>query len=264
MAALPFAVIPTPLGTIATGNEQTAKPAVHLNEFMDIGMTWRSTGNTNLWVRGDFGSAKPIDFVSMLDANALAGTTIRVRLGDTQTHVDGTAPYDSTALPFISPSIARNDGLYASHLQLPSLQTRRWWRIDIAGHTGDFEVANLVMGQRATPARYYSSGFERGVQDQGDITIGRWGVADISDGLIMRTLRFELGWLDEAEYENTFAPLVESLGKRNVALWCFDPAATVYRQARTYFGWLKDSPLGIGGKFKPGTYSQEYSILSLI
>jgi len=264
MATLPFAVVPTPLGTIATGNETTAKPAAHLNEFLDIGMTWQSSGNTNLWVRGDFGSAMPIDYVSMIWANALAGTTIRVRLGDTQAEVDGTADYDSTALAFISPSITRPDGLYSSHLELPSLQTKRWWRIDIGGHTGNFEAAKLVMGQKITPSRYYSSGYEFGEEDQGDISFGRWGVNDIAAGIMMRSLKFELGWIDEAEFETKFRPLAAKLGKRNVALWCFDPTTNTYRQARTYFGWLKDSPYAIGGKFKPGTFAQEYSILSLI
>lgn len=264
MADLPFVVVPTPLGTIASGNETTPKPAAHLGEFMDIGMTWASNGSSNLWIRGDFGSAKPVDFCSMLSANAQAGTTIRLRLGDTQAEVDGTADYDSTALPFISPSITREDGLYHSHLALPSLQTKRWWRIDIGSHTGDFEASMLVLGQRVISARYYSPGFEFGVQDQGETGFGRWGVVEQSEGLMMRTLKFELGWIEEAEYEAKFRPLATKLGKRNPALWCFDPAATAYRQDKTYFGIVRENLYAIGGSRKPGVYSKEFSILSLI
>lgn len=264
MAELPFCVVPTPLGTVTTGNEISAKPAAHLGKFLDIGMTWKSNGNTNLWIRGDFGSAKPVDFVSVLSANAQSGTTIRVRLGDSQAEVDGTADYDSTALAFISPSITTDDALYHSHIALPSLQTKRWWRIDIGSHSGDFEAAMLVLGQRVIPSRYYSGGFERGHEDGGDISFGRWGVNEITDGMMRRTLKFELGWLDEAEYETKFSPLSARLGKRNPALWCFDPAATVYRQNRTYYGWLRENVYAIGGKVKPGVYSSEYSILSVI
>ena len=305
MPTLPFAVIPTPLGTIATGNERAEKPASHLGEFKAPGMTWKSNGNSNLWIRGDFGTAKPIDFVSMLAANALPGTTFRINLASTQTDVDGpgfraisdngntttvnlsgpysvektsgadgaynasavslasisgdfvlrikpvttnkdmffgvntdpltdntnssidraiyfpgnpalgarvwengvqlfTGPaystsqywfirrigstitylvgtstdvdeatlvytgasssaamhfdsaisglngkaevyfthggYDSGEVPFINPSITREDGLYHSHIELPKKVSQRWWRIDISGHTGDFEA----------------------------------------------------------------------------------------------------------------------------
>jgi hypothetical protein len=264
MAKLPFVVIPTPLGTITTGNEISAKPAAHLKEFLDIGMTWKSSGNTNLWVRMDLGTAKPIDFVSMIGANAQSGTTIRIRLGDTQAEVDGTADYDSGALAFISPSITSDDGLYGSHHELPSLQTKQWCRIDIGGHTGDFEAAKLILGQRVTPSRYYSAGFEMGIEDQGSIDFGRWGVAEITSGMIMRSLKFELGWLTEAEEMTMFAPLMKKLGTRNPALWCFDPDPTTYRQAKTYFGTVKENPFSVGGKVKPGIFSREFSILSLI
>ncbi|RXR28976.1 hypothetical protein [Sphingobium fluviale] len=265
MPQLPFVVIPTPLGTITTGNETATKPASHLNEFIDIGMTWKSSGNTNLWVRGDFGvGGKKVDFVSLLGANAQAGTTIRFRFADTQAAVDGTADYDSGVQPFISPSITSDDGLYHSHWSLPFVHLKRWWRIDIGSHTGDFEAANLILGQKVTPSRYYSAGFERGVLDQGDLLFGRWGVAESTDGLIMRSLRFELGWLTEAEEMTMFEPLVRKLGKRKPALWCFDPEATAYRQAKTYFGTIKDDIASVGGRFKPGTYSREFTILSLI
>lgn len=440
MPQLPFVVAPTPLGTITTGNETSAKPAVHLNEFIDIGMTWKSSGNTNLWVRGDFGSAKPVDFMSLIAANAQAGTTFRLRLGDSQAQVDGTgsllsnpndfanaswtpgvgaasvtsdtnvAPdgtmtadtitdssateaqnrrayanipndtsgyyfsfyilktsggtsktacaqmtfnnggtaitgtayintdtgqlsvtgglaaaiedagtywrvicsyannatgntqllcriypavnnygvmsstnattgsavvwgaemsttpptYDSLFQPFISPSITSDDGLYHSHWSLPSVQTKQWWRIDIGSHTGDFEAADLILGQKVTPARYYSAGFEMGVQDQGEVDFGRWGVTGQTSGLILRTLKFDLEWLTEAEEMTMFAPLMKKLGTRNPALWCFDPEPTTYRQAKTYFGVVKDNPFSTGGQTKPGTYARSFSILSLI
>lgn len=265
MPTLPFAVIPTPLGTVTTGNEIAAKPAIHLGEFKAPGMTWKSNGTSNLWVRGNFGSAKPVNFVSVMSANALSGTTIRVRLGDSQAEVDGTADYDSTALPFISPSITREDGLYHSHLEIGSLQTEQWWRIDIAGHTGDFEASMLVMGEKKTPTTWYSPGWQRGIQDLGDIDFGRYGVPDEQEGLIWRTLLFSFGWMSESDLETKFQPLIEKLGKRGVALWCFDPTSSTYRQAKTYFGWLKNSPAATHSRDTPSgiRYVQEFEILSM-
>ena len=261
MANLPFILVPHPLPSFATGNERTEKPALHLGQFKHIGMTWRSSGNANLWVRGDFGQDRLVDFISVLQSNALPGTTIRVRLGTTQAQVDGTAPYDSGALPFISPAITREDGLYHSHLQIGSPITARWWRIDIGGHTGDFEAAKLIMGKRVTPARYYDRNFEFGVQDLGSIDFGRWGVAEEEEGLIFRTCTFKLSWITGAEYEGSWRPLIEKVGRRQPVLLCFDPEATSSRQAKTYFGTFREPPFATAGA-KPGTYAQEYSLLS--
>lgn len=263
MPSLPFAVVPTALGTITTGNELASNPAAHLGEFSDIGMTWETSNNTNCWVRCNFGAAKPIDYVSIIHANALVGTTIRVRLGDTQAEVDGTADYDSTAVAFINPSITRDDGLYSSHLDLPSLQTKQWMRIDIGGHTGAFEASKLIAGQKVTPANYYSAGFQYGLEDLGDITIGRWGVGEETPGLIFRTLDFTLGWLSESDFETKLRPLTEKLGKRRPALWCFDPAANAYRQNRTYYGWVRNNAPTSGGVANT-RYEQQFQILSMV
>jgi hypothetical protein len=34
------------------------------------------------------------------------------------------------------------------------------------------------LGQKVTPANYYSPGWEMGVEDLGDIDVGRYGVVD--------------------------------------------------------------------------------------
>lgn len=266
MAALPFCVVPHALGTVAAGNELASNPASHLGEFDTIGMTWKSSGNSNLWVRGDFGVARRVDFMSMLLAEALPGTTIRLRLGDSQAEVDGTADYDSGALAFISPAITRTDGLYHSHLELPSVQTKRWWRIDIGGHTGDFEAAGLVLGERITPANFYNPGWSMGVDDLGELDVSRYGVADETPGRIFRTLDFRLGWLSESDFETKMRPLVETLGRRRPALWCFDPTANAYRQARTYFGWLRNPPVATHSVNTPegARFEQEFQVLSMV
>lgn len=92
MAVLkPIFIIPLDLGTIATGNQAAGYPATNLNRAKAIGLTWRTTDALNVWARGQFAASRAIDFCSMVSANALPATTIRVRLGDTQGHVDGTA-----------------------------------------------------------------------------------------------------------------------------------------------------------------------------
>lgn len=265
MPTLPFAVVPLALGTLTTGNERSTNPVAHLGEFDSSGMTWRSNGNADLWIKGYFGDGRESNFVSMLAANAQPGTTIRFRKGASFAEVDGaSAAYDSGVVPFINPSIVREDGLYHAHLDIAP-GTYAYYRIDIGGHVGDFEASALVIGTKITPASWYSPGWQRGVQDMGDIDFTRWGIVDRQDGLIWRTLGMRFGWLSESDYETKFGPLVEKLGKRGVALWCFDPTASVYRQRKTYFGWIRNSPVATHSADTPSgiRYEQEYDILSM-
>lgn len=82
-------------------------------------------------------------------------------------------------------------------------------------------------------------------------------------GVKLRTLLFTLSWLGEAEYEDTFRPLAEKIGTTAVLYCCFDPAATTWRQAKTYMGFLGRAPFA-RGSVKPRTMAMELQIRSLI
>jgi len=260
----PIFIKPLDLGYIACGNAvSSGHSAFHLNRHKAIGLTWRTDGNSNVWARGVLDSEQTIDFCAMVAANAQAGTKIRLRLGTTQAEVDGTAPYDSGAVDFISPAITREDGLYHSHLELDSPESASWWRIDITGHTGDFEASMLVLGQKVEPGRFYNYDFEYGVEDLGTMEFGRYGVIDEAEGAILRSVSFTLAWQTEAEFEASFRPMIEALGKRGILYCVFDPEATAYRQARTYMGVLAKSPFTKGVR-KPRTFTQDWQIRSFI
>ncbi len=242
MAGVPFFVRPLPFTVLASGNALGGNPALHLAEFQYVGMTWRSNGTSPaLTVDIDFGSAQTIDFVGVLAANALPGTTFRIAMGASLANVQGATPtYDSTALTFIAPAVTGR-ALYNSHFELPAAQTYRYMRVTIAGHTGDFEAAFLVAGQKVQPARYYEPEWEVGPADLGTISLNRNSVPDIARGTILRNKSFTLGWLTEAEHETKFAPLAQAVGKIEPVFVCFDPEATTYRQGRTYFGRFTDN-----------------------
>ena len=261
MAGVPFIVLPLALGAVTSGNARTAKPADHLGEFNYRSMVWGSNGASNLWVRGDLGVAQAIDYVGMLAATAQSGTTIRVRLGDTQAEVDGTADYDSGAIAFINPSIVRTDGLYHSHHELPSTMTKRWWRIDIGGHSGDFEASMLVMGKKLQPARYYDTTWTVATRDLGSVTFARNGVPGFAAGAKLRSMQFKLSWINEAESEAMFQPVNEAMGKTAPFLTCFDPEVSIYRQRRTFFGFFEDQPSI--GKVAFDRFEQAFQVLSL-
>ena len=261
----PFAVEPLALGAVTTGNERTNRLALHLGEFADPGMVWQTTGNTNLWVRGDFGTAQEVDFVSLIGTNALAGTTARLRLGDTQAEVDGTADYDSAAQVIITPSITRKDGRYVWHWSLPSIFTKRWWRIDIGSHTGDFQAMALVLGKKMTFGNFYNgNGVSFGLEDMGELELGRFGVVSDTDGLKYRILSMDFGWMTDSDRFTKFQPLRDSLGSTGVAFWCFDPEATVQRQDKSYFGWLKTPAFFRPASIRQDRWQAQYEIRSMI
>ena len=259
---LPFAVVPLDLGTITTGNARANRPASHLGLLKHIALVWQTAGPANVWARGDFGDPRDVDFCALVSATALPGTTIRVRLDDAPI---GAGPYlyDSGDLPFINPAITRADGLYHSHLELPSVVNARYWRIDIGGHTGDFSASSLVLGRKIRPSTYYDKDFKFDVEDLGTLDITRWGVPDEAGGVILRTLALKFGWLSDADYEDKFRPLAEGLGKRGISYWCFDPEPSTRRQAKTYLGWFKSLPYATGA-VQAGRYESEFEIRSMI
>lgn len=262
MADLPIFVNPLALGTVTSGNARTGHEGANLGRHKAPSLTWKSNGTSNLWVRGDFGTVQDVNFCSILSANALSSTTFRLRLGDSQAEVDGTADYDSGTQTIINPTITRSDGLYHSFWQLPSLQTKRWWRIDIGSHSGDFEASMLVLGKSLSPTRFYDFDFERGTEDRGAAEFTRTGVWDEEPGVILRTLDMTFSWLTEADWESGFGPLAETVGTTQPIYCCYDPSPTIYRQNRTYFGRFKKAPFATG-KRKPGTFGGDFQILSV-
>lgn len=259
----PIFVDPLSLGDIVVSTAQAGHSASSLNRLETMGLTWRTTGSGAIWARGQLEGEQLVDFLAIISANAQPGTSYRLRLGATQAEVDGAAPHDTGALPFISPAITRADALYHSHLRLPVPVAATWWRIDITGHTGPFEAAGIVLGKAIEPSRFYDKDFERGMEDLGSVEINRFGVPDAVAGVKLRTLLFTLSWLNEAEYEDTFRPLAEKLGTTAPIFCCFDPAATTWRQGKTYLGFLGRAPFA-RGSVKPRTMAMELQIRSLI
>lgn len=265
----PFFVLPLDLGTMATGNAQAGYPVTNLNRPRDIGLVWQTSGNTNVWARGQFASAQSIDFCAMLQANALSGTNFRLRLGATQADVDGaSAPYDSGVIPF--PGYIDGTGtslgtllttIKHSFLELNSPISATWWRVDITGHTGNFQAAALVLGQKIQPSYFYDTDFEFGMKPLGNLDFTRLGVADLEPGVTFRTVAFTLSWTTEAEFESTLRPLIEGIGNTGVVYCCFGPTGDAYRQNRTYCGVMSKSPVA-KGMLKPGFFTTDWNILS--
>lgn len=281
----PIFIVPVDLGSVTAASARAGFPVTNINRFKSAGLTWKSgtVSGGQRWARGQFASAQQIDFCAIVGANPQFTTMYRLRLGYSQTDVDGSeAPYDSGTIPFI-PSFDEDVGSaslsmdfigkqylletppspFHSHLELAVAQGCTWWRIDVTGQTVDFQCSALVLGKKVEPSHFYNLDFEYGVKDLGSLDFSRWGVWDEEDGKVLRTVSFTLGWQSEAEYEASFRPMIERLGKRGVVYVVFDPTVSPYRATRTYMG-VFDKPPGAKGLRKPRTFSQDYEITSMI
>lgn len=268
----PIFVVPETLDGITSDNAQSGHPAINVGRHKAAGVVYKSSGATSVNLKGHFGSSgtvePEIDFVALLGTNAQAGTTARFKLGSSTGNAASGAGYDSGAQTIRSPApvAERPDGLSHWFWEVPSIgpsANTRFWQIDIGGHSGDFQASMLIIGKKVQSSKFYNPDYQFGTQDLGKADVGQWGVVEDSGGKILRTIDFTLGWEDEAQFEASFRPMMERVGQRQPVYCCFDPAATAYRQARTYFGLLR-KPLVARGIRKPKTYSQEFSILSLI
>ena len=281
----PLFVVPLALSNVTAGNQVAGHPASHLGRHEAMGLTWKTAGTVNAWAAGTFDSAQQVDFCAIIGATAQAGTRFRLRLGYSLAEVTSeTAAYDSGPQPFIAPAL--NSGgdmtlsldfinqIYQSPgpvsgdthhalFELPAVRAGLWWSIAITGHSGDFEAAALVLGRKIEPSHFYNYDHEYGAEDLGTLKITRHGVFDEEPGLILRTVSFQLAWQSEAEWEASFRPMMERLGRRGIIYCCFDPTESDYRQARTYMGVMRKTPFARGTR-KNRTFAQDFDILSLI
>jgi hypothetical protein len=240
MAGIPFFVLPLAFTINAVGNQATTNPATNLAEFLYAGMTWKTTSAASCYVIVDLGAVQPIDFVGLLQTNAGSADTWIVTADATLSGITGTPSYSSGSLPIISPTVTGRSG-YNSHLELSSRISVRYIKVSMTIAGAYLETPFLVIGKKVAPARYYEPEWESGPDDQSIFAISRQGVPDIAPGRMLRRAAFTLSWMTEDEMESQIYPLLLAAGKTNPVFCCFDPAATIYRQNRTFFGWLTDT-----------------------
>lgn len=258
MAEKPFFVEPRPFTVLNASAGPADRPASHLAEFKYVGMVWQSTAAP--FVTMDFGSAVTVDHVSLLNTNAQPGTQIYVAFGTSEAQAIGGSPAFAVSDTLISPAVTGRDRYHGFLSFAP--QTYRYMVMSILSHTGTFEASILAAGQRISPASYYEPEWEAGAEDLGTLAYGRNTVPEIADGATLRRIGFTLGWMTEAEHDLTFQPLLQRLGRRGSVLCCFDPAATVYRQGRTYFGTMADQSRFRKAGFN--RFEKRFEIVSII
>jgi hypothetical protein len=256
----PFFVIPYNLSATSEAASAAGFPASNLGDFNNVGMVFRAGAvSTDMYLRGDFGVARSVDFCAVVLANAQPGTTIDLALAAT----NGGSDYYNAPATFINPARTRDDGLYSSHFEISTPQTYRYWRIGIHSQTSVFEASKIILGKKITTLTAYEPTFGRAVEGQGSFQMNANGIPNIEPGVTLRSIKFTLRWITELEYETLIEPLLIAVADSKPVYLCFDSEPTVYRQAKSFFGWLRNSSYATGDT-KPGTYSRDFELLSMI
>jgi hypothetical protein len=262
MAGIPFFVLPLPFTVNSAGNQGANQPASNLAEFQFAGMVWATTSTANCYVIIDLGAVQVIDFVGLLQMNAVSSDTYRVTADAVLANVTGGTPsYDSGALAFIAPAVTGFAG-YNSHLEITTPISVRYLKFLVTTTTAVLLSRFLIAGKKVQPSRYYEPEWQSAPDDQATISIGRQGVPDIAPGRMLRRSAFTLSWLTEGEMESQVYPLLLAAGRTQPVFCCFDPAATAYRQNRTYFGWMTDTSKPTRKAFN--RFEKSFEILSMI
>jgi hypothetical protein len=122
----------------------------------------------------------------------------------------------------------------------------------------------MIIGKKIEFSCFYDKGHGMGFEDFGRFEMTGNGVPNITDGVIMRTLKFDMNNLTEDEFLSKYQPLIAAVKTTKPVFICFDPQPNQYRQSKTYFGWLAPSGFATIGEFKPQQHRQSFQMLSQI
>lgn len=106
------------------------------------GLVWRNSSASASLVVGLDGSV--IDTVALAGTNLKAGSTVRIRLGSSESAVNGTAAVDITTTIAKGVPVAGRSFVIQ---KLPSAAAHSFLRIDITSGGGHIEVSRLVVGK---------------------------------------------------------------------------------------------------------------------
>ncbi|WP_310496491.1 hypothetical protein [Sandarakinorhabdus sp.] len=185
----------------------------------------------------DLAAATAIDTVALLATNG-APATWAVAAADTQGGL-ATPAYTSGSMTFPAGTVTPTTGdTHALHA-MSAAETRRWWRLSLAGLSVPVAAGRLVMGRRIALARNFSTGAAFGVRDLGAVDFSPLGVPIVRPGARQRQLGLRFAYTYRDEAEALVSTMMERVGNTLPILIVTDPAVNAQRQRRMYFGYLQ-------------------------
>lgn len=190
-----------PGGTKTASTEATGYELGSLDNYI-AAQKWRATGDTDEWVKIDFGSAVNITDVCIINHNFTNAATVRI-----QGHAS-----DAWGAPTINETITWRDYIMDKNFTGGSYQ---WWRLHIADSAnpdGFVEFGYIFIGINLTIDDIVEREWAEEKLENSIINETRTGQVYSDEGIIRRLFTFNFPHLEAAEKTN-FETLFDTVGK---------------------------------------------------
>ncbi len=178
-------------GTITASSEASGYPVTSLGDYI-VATKWRSTGDSDEWVKIDFGSAVSITDVTIIDHNFTNAATVKIQ---------GNAS-DSWGSPSVDETITWRDYIMDKNFTGGSYQ---WWRVHIAdaANADTFvELGYLFIGNNFTLGDIIEREFSLMYLENSLIHETRTGQVYGDKGISRRLWAFNLPHIEGSEITN--------------------------------------------------------------
>lgn len=191
--------------TLAASHESGDRTAAKLQNI-DVTNIWRAN-SLSPYLTVNFGSAKLINAIAVINTNFTNGATWRIRAATSEANLTASPGFDSgnvSAWPAASGTQIRNN--VNPFYFINGGAQFQWWRIDFAdsGNTDlVLDAGRLVMGNAFQPKYNADFGLRLGIRDLATSTRTRGGQPDFDKIGKLRTIEFALSLLSTSEAVNS-------------------------------------------------------------
>lgn len=177
---------------------------------------WRSTSTTP-WLKGNFGTPRTVNTVSLGYINAQASDTVRIRLASSDAGLTSSPGYDSN-VEFGSPVLIIPAGVDSSayrfvhrSIEITS-QTFQWFQLDFgfgSNSDGYVQLSRAMLGERIEPLTSIKTGWKTSLIEPVVETTDLGGEESSRPTGAKRSVEAEWHNLTESERDSLYAMLIE-------------------------------------------------------
>lgn len=204
-----------PGGVITASSEAAGYGVASLNDHMVV-TKWRSTGDTDEWIKINFGSAVSITDVAIIGHNFTNGATVRIQGNNS----------DSWGSPTINETITWRDYIMDKAFTGGS---HTWWRLHIADAANPdtfLQFGYIFIGIDIAFGDIISREWAETKIENSLIGETRTGQVYGDEGIIRRLFTFDVPHIDETEKAN-FEAIFDAVGTHTPFVLFIDENDTV-------------------------------------
>lgn len=234
-----FLVVPEHVAAWTAESSVAGHPPLNLGTDSPNDQWWADFANGGYAVEAQIGGA-PVDTIALLETNAPANMTIRVKAGPSLANVRGGAPaYTSANQSFhASANLGGKQGYHAL-VRLPAAQSYPFWRIEMGGRAplDRFVASYACLGLARSAGKNMADESTEVSIDLGELERSREGNPDRRLGFRRgRKVEFDIAMMTEAAWESQFADLRQAIGANDPILVVPNSRANAFLHDRLLFG----------------------------